>query len=45
MDVGVLVSKKLAASPWSKPSPLLVHFHGGSLVLGCIFEPFFTSIW
>ncbi len=45
LDVGVLVSKKLASSTSSKPSPLLVHFHGGSLVIGCIFEPTFTSIW
>jgi acetyl esterase/lipase len=45
LDVAVLVPKKLASSPPADPSRLLVHFHGGALVMGCVLEPAFTSIW
>lgn len=45
LEVAVLVPKGLAASPPADPSRLLVHFHGGALVVGCVLEPTFTSLW
>jgi len=42
-ECSVLVPKSIASTV--KPLPLLVHFHGGSLVMGTRLEPFFLSKW
>src|SRR3569833_973926 len=39
----VLIPKSL--KPSEKPSPLLVHFHGGGLYMGTYLEPAFISKW
>ncbi len=44
-EAAVLVPKALASSATKTLSPLLAHFHGGSLMTGRILEPFFLSLW
>jgi acetyl esterase/lipase len=44
-DVAVLVPKSLASSGENTNSPLLVHFHGGGLLMGTILDSAILSVW
>lgn len=44
-EVAVIAPKTVVASAAKQDSPLLVHFHGGGLVMGTVLEPFFISLW
>jgi hypothetical protein len=42
-ECSVLIPKSILSKEVS--CPLLVHFHGGALVMGTRLEPFFLSKW
>jgi hypothetical protein len=44
-EVAVLVSRSLASSSKKTNSPLLVHFHGGGLIMGTILDSAILSVW
>jgi hypothetical protein len=44
-EVAVLVPKSLTSSSKKVNSPLLVHFHGGSLLMGTILDSAILSVW
>ncbi|KAK4652262.1 hypothetical protein QC762_609590 [Podospora pseudocomata] len=45
IKAAVLVPKKLAASNKKTDAPVVVHFHGGGLIIGTNLEPVFIADW
>lgn len=45
IKAAVLVPKKLAASNKKADAPVVVHFHGGGLIIGTNLEPAFIADW
>jgi hypothetical protein len=43
--VAVLVPNSLASSGKKTDTPLLVHFHGGALIMGTILDSAILSVW
>ena len=44
-DAAVLVPKNLVSSKANATSPLLVHFHGGALLMGTNLDTEILSVW
>jgi acetyl esterase/lipase len=45
IEAAIFVPKILSSEAGSKPVPILVHFHGGALIVGAGPDPFVLPDW